>query len=248
MIPPILVQQQDDVVLQSSESESAQKMNSRFGGDLRVVEDPPDEHEEDVAQGPTAVAQQQILVELFQRELLVFRKIPIDQFHQLFQLVFRLKFLSNYSLADGDKSQLTSISLNTIGGSRFFFFSSSTRRSSASSSNTFSDGNISEWMIGVCSSAAPLVSSISDMPVELYSLLSLNVTRFVLFSFFRFFSFLRSFFAILSRLCFRRSSSALDCSRSCSICVLISMKSGDGSRVATVMCGSKEKFEFPSAR
>lgn len=137
-----------------------------------------------------------------------------------------------------------------MGGSRFFLFSASTLRSSASSSNTFSDGNISELIIGVgVVSVEPFASSISDMPVELYSLLSLNVTRDPdFFSFFRFLSFLRSFLAILSRLCLRRSSNADDCSLNCSICVLISMNSGDGSLAATVMFGSNEKFEFPADR
>jgi hypothetical protein len=65
MITTILMQEQNDVVFQGSEGECAQQVNSCLGADIFVVQDSSDKHEEEIAQSPTAVAEQQVLMKFF---------------------------------------------------------------------------------------------------------------------------------------------------------------------------------------
>lgn len=84
MIASILVQEQNYVVLQRCESECTQEMDASFGGDLLIAQDSADEQQENVAEGPASVAEQEILVKLLQGQLFVLGEIPVDQLDQLF--------------------------------------------------------------------------------------------------------------------------------------------------------------------
>lgn len=59
------MQQQDDIVFQCGICEGAQQVNSRLGGDLRIVENSSNKDKEKITQSPAAVTEQQILVEFF---------------------------------------------------------------------------------------------------------------------------------------------------------------------------------------
>lgn len=54
-------------------------MDSGFGGNVGVVQDSPDEDQENVAQCPASVAAEQVLVQFFQGQLLFFGQTAVNK-------------------------------------------------------------------------------------------------------------------------------------------------------------------------
>lgn len=215
MVATILVQQQNHVVLERRIREGTQQMDARLRRDVGILEDATDKGEEVVAQRPRAFALDQILVQLFDRRLLLLGQLTVDQLDERLQLGLGLKAdckerVDNVRCAERlslPNWRLTSMSMYTTGGSRFRRRSSSALRSALSSSTARSVGSISAGI----TSASPLppfnsADCTSDMlafvfnPVPFVVLpvpfvVPFDVTlscRFLRFSFFF------SFFAILS--------------------------------------------------
>lgn len=130
---------------------------------------------------------------------------------------------------------LTSMSLNTIGGSRFLRRSSSAARSRASSSICASDGSIS---CGIECPLAPFNSAASTSDILFVELTKLSLSEQLLEFFFFFLSFFFSFLVSLSLMADRLLSNSNDCKRAASISVFNSSKPGLCPRALT--CGSNE--------
>lgn len=174
-------------------------------------------------------------MQLFDGGFVVFGQFAINQPDQSLQfdsgLQTKIPFIEQTFQAK--LYALTSMSLNTIAGSRFFLLSSSSSRSRASSSRIACDGRIS--CATAFAAAAPFSSpeSTSDIFTALFPSESE-----LEWCFFFFLSFFLSFFASFSLIADRLWSNCSDCKRAASISVFRSLKPGLSWRA--VICGSNE--------